>query len=84
MADPKPLRFTRHAEDVILERKLDRSWIDRTVSNLTGLSLIHDALACSAGFARSLSMVGGRVLRVACREVEYEIRILTIFFDRNA
>ena len=37
MADLKPLLFTRHAEDVIVERKIDRSWVERTVSNRTGL-----------------------------------------------
>jgi hypothetical protein len=31
MPDNKPLRFTRHAEDAIVERDLDRTWIERTV-----------------------------------------------------
>ena len=31
MPDRKPLRFTRHAQDAILERELDQSWIERTV-----------------------------------------------------
>ncbi|WP_409726469.1 DUF2283 domain-containing protein [Pseudorhodoplanes sp.] len=81
MADPKSLRFTRHAEDVILERRLDRSWIERTVRQPDWSRPDPFRPGVERRFRR-IPEFGDRVLRVACAEAEHEIRILTIFFER--
>ena len=83
MADLKPLLFTRHAEDVIVERKIDRSWVERTVRQPDWSHPDPYRAGVERRFRR-IPEYGGRMLRVACTEAEYEIRILTIFFDRNA
>jgi hypothetical protein len=81
--DNKPLRFTRHAEDAIVERDLDRTWIDRTVRQPEWSQPDPRRAGVERRF-RSIPEFGGRVLRVACFESEAEIRILTVFFDRDA
>jgi len=83
MSEPKPLRFTRHADDVIVERKLDRSWIEMTVRRPDWSSPDPVRAGVERRF-REIPDNGGRILRVACSESEEEIRILTVFFDRNA
>ena len=83
MADPKPLRFTRHAEDVILERKLDRSWIERTVRQPDWSHPDPFRPGVERRF-RQIPEFGGHILRVACFETATEIRIITVFFDRDA
>jgi hypothetical protein len=81
MPDNKPLRFTRHAEDAIVERGLDRTWIERTVRQPERSQTVPRRAGVERRF-RSIPEFGGRVLRVACFEAE--IRILTVFFDRAA
>jgi hypothetical protein len=79
----KPLRFTRHAEDAIGERKLDRNWIERTVRQPEWSHPDPGRVGVERRF-RAIPEFGGRFLRVACAEGEDEIRILTVFFDRDA
>jgi hypothetical protein len=83
MPDPKPLRFTKHAEDVILERNLDRSWIERTARQPEWSYSDPERVRVQRRF-RKIPEFGNRVLRIACVESDEEIRILTVFFDRNA
>jgi hypothetical protein len=83
MPDPKPLRFTKHAEDVILERNLDRSWIERTARQPEWSYSDPERVGVQRRF-RKIPEFGNRVLRIACVESDEEIRILTVFFDRNA
>ena len=83
MPGPKPLRFTRHAEDVIVERNLDRSWIERAVRKPEWSRSDQNRAGVELRF-RTIPEFGDRVLRVACAENDDEIRILTVFFDRNA
>jgi hypothetical protein len=83
MSDPKPLRFTRHAEDVIVERGLDRSWIERAVRKPEWSRPDPNRAGVELKF-RTIPEFGGRTLRVACSENDEEIRVLTVFFDRNA
>ncbi len=79
----KPLRFIKHAQDVIVERELDRSWIETTVREPDWSSLDPKRVGVERKF-RIIAESGNRVLRVACVETEQEIRILTVFFDRDA
>ena len=83
MTARKPLFLTAHAQDAILERNLDRNWVEKTVSEPEW----HYPDPYRPGVERRFRVIpefGGRVLRVACLETADEIRILTVFFDRDA
>jgi hypothetical protein len=77
------LRFTRHAEDVIVERELDHNWIERAVREPEWWYPDPQRPSVERRF-RAIPEFGGRILRVACIETAEEIRILTVFFDRDA
>jgi hypothetical protein len=83
MPDDKPLRYTRHADDVVAERELDRSWIERTVREPDWTRPDPRRPGIERRF-RAIPEFGNRVLRVACLETEGEIRIVTVFIDRDA
>ena len=83
MPNIKPLRFTSHAQDAILERELEQSWIERTVREPEWSRPDPRRPGVERRFC-VIPEFGGRVLRVACIETADEIRVLTVFFDRNA
>ncbi len=83
MPDRKPLRFTRHAEDAIAERELDDDWIEKTVREPEWSRPDPRRAGVERRF-RAIPEFGDRILRVACIETADEIRILTVFFDRDA
>ena len=83
MPDQKPLRFTRHAEDAIGERELDPEWIEMTVREPEWSHPDPRRSGVERRF-RAIPEFGGRILRIACIETADEIRILTVFFDRDA
>jgi len=83
MPDRKPLRFTRHASDAIAERKLHSDWIDMTARQPEWSHPDPHHNGVERRF-RAIPEFGGRVLRIACIETAHEIRILTVFFDRDA
>lgn len=79
----KKIVLTEHAEDAIIERELEFGWIERTVRHPEWI--VADPRR--AGIERRFGIIpenGGRALRVACYETDTEIRIVTVFFDRNA
>ena len=79
----KKLVLTQHAQDAVEEREIDPAWIERTVG--TPDWTIPDPRR--PGVERRFHAIpeyGNRVLRVACYETALEIRILTVFFDRDA
>lgn len=80
---PKPLWFTRHARDAILERELDQTWIERTVREPDWSRQDPRRPGVQRKF-RAIPEFGNRVLRVACFETADEIRTLIVFFDRDA
>ncbi|MGE3871036.1 MAG: DUF4258 domain-containing protein [Pseudorhodoplanes sp.] len=82
MPGHKPLRLTRHAQDAVEERALDPGWIERTVREPEWSH--PDPRPDVERRFRAIPEFGGRVLRVACIETADEIRILTVFFDRDA
>jgi hypothetical protein len=84
MPDGKPLRFTRHAEDAVAERELDLNWIERTVREPEWSRPDPQKFPSVEGRFGTIPEFGGGILRVACIETPDEIRILTVFFDRNA
>jgi hypothetical protein len=77
------LRYTQHAEDSIVERELERDWIERTVAD-PDWSVADPRNPGIERRFRAIPEFGGRILRVACLENADEIRILTAFFDRDA
>jgi hypothetical protein len=83
MTARKPLSLTAHAEDAILERNLDRNWVERTVWEPEWYHPDPHRPGVERRFL-AIPEFGGRVLRVACLETADEIRILTVFFDRDA
>jgi hypothetical protein len=83
MPERKPLRFTKHAQDAFEERELNQGWIDRTVREPEWSLPDPRRVGVERRF-RSIPEFGGRILRVACVETADEIRILTVFFDRDA
>jgi hypothetical protein len=78
----KPLTFTTHAYDAILERELDMAWIDRTARHPTW-SRPNPRPGIERRF-RAVPEFGGRILRAVCLETPEEIRIISVFFDRRA
>ena len=83
----KPLTFTKHARDAITERDLELRWIERTVWEPTWSQPDPDPDPGRPGVERRFRAVpefGGRILRAACLETATEVRILTVFFDRDA
>ena len=83
MAKHKRLLLTKHAQDAITERKLDLEWIERTVNSPSWRHPDPHRLGVERRF-RAIPEFGGRILRVACLETADEVRIITIFFDRDA
>ena len=79
----KPLVFTKHAEDALFERALDRSWIEHTVRNPEWITADPGRPGIQRLF-RTIPQNEHRVLRVAIFETRTEIRIVTVFFDRDA
>lgn len=79
----KPLIFTRHAEDAIVERELDREWIERTVHDPEWVVPDTTTIGAERRY-RTIPEFGGRALRVVCLETAGATRILTVFFDRKA
>jgi hypothetical protein len=79
----KPLFLTQHARDAVDERELQLEWIERTVRAPEWI--IPDPYRPGVErMFRAIPEHGNRTLRVACYETGTEIRILTVFFDRNA
>ncbi|OJF96778.1 DUF4258 domain-containing protein [Pararhizobium antarcticum] len=79
----KPLRYTLHAETVIRERGLNKSWIENTVRQ-PDWRIPDPEDKDIARLYRHISERGDRILRVACLENVEEIRIISAFFDRKA
>lgn len=79
----KPLHFTLHAETVISERQLDRSWIELAVREPDW----HEADPAGPPTERRYRRIPARddrIMRVICLETATEIRIITAFLDRKA
>lgn len=82
-AQPVVICYTRHAEEKIADRKLDRAWVeaaitqpDRTEPDPNDPALTRSYLAIPA--------LGGRVLRVVHRQEGDDIVVVTVHFDRGA
>lgn len=79
----KPLTLTNHALDALAERELPMEWVERAVRMPDWIEPDPYRAGVKRRF-RGIPEYGDRVLRAACFETPTEIRILTVFFDRNA
>lgn len=80
---PKPLVLTLHARDAAEERDIDLQWIERAARQPDWAVPDPRHPGAERRF-RSIPEFCGRVLRAACFETDEELRILTVFFDRDA
>jgi hypothetical protein len=79
----KPIVLSKHAQDMVDERKVDPDWIEYVLRNptLEQPDLRHPrAIRAYAPIAA----FGNRMLRVVYYDSGTEIRVITLFFDRRA
>lgn len=74
---PKPVRYTRHAETVLIERDLAKEWVERTVYEPEWRTSEPRDSSAERRY-RSVPERQGRVLRAICVENAAEIRILGV------
>jgi hypothetical protein len=72
----KPLYFTDHAEDMLVERRIEREWVEQTVEQPDAMEPDSRRPGVMLAFRR-IRERSGRVLRVAYAETENEIRVVT-------
>lgn len=77
-----PLRFTRHAVDVMAERNILTEWVQRVVAEPM-LRLPDPLDPMVERFFRSIPDQDNRVLRVAVNTNVAPWRVVSVFFDRN-
>jgi Domain of unknown function (DUF4258) len=80
MTDPR-ITFTRHAETMLVERDIDRDWVDRTIRMPDEIEPESASKNIFRAF-RSIPERDGRVLRVVYSQTNDRIRVITAFFDR--
>ena len=84
MTDIQPrIFYTRHAEDMLAERRIERAWVERT--RVEPEEVQADAAEPDVWRAfRTIPERDGRVLRVVWRRTEDgAILAMTIYFDRS-
>lgn len=79
----KPVRYTMHAETVILQRESSKGWIEETMRTPEWTEPDPRDPAVRRCF-RAIPMRDGRILRVACVEDDVECRVVSAFLDRDA
>jgi hypothetical protein len=74
--------YTRHAEAMLQERAIERSWVELTVRDPEALESDATRPNIMSAFRR-ISERGGRLLRVVYAQGINSVRIVTAFFDRR-
>jgi hypothetical protein len=80
---PKPIVLSTHAERVMIERELQREWIDAAIQNPEWTEPDPSDPALERRFL-PISDREGRILRVVCAENDDMILVVTAFLDRDA
>ena len=76
------IEFTRHALDVMDERRIERAWVEWTVERpVRRLADPHDEEV--ERFYRNIPERGDHVLRVAVNTTATPWRVVSVFFDRR-
>jgi hypothetical protein len=78
----KSLSFTEHAEDMLVERNIEREWVERTIGRPDSVEPDSRRVDITLAF-RKIPERDDRVLRVAYAESDQEIRVVTTYFDRG-
>lgn len=73
--------FTRHAETVLSERGIERTWVERTLRRPDSGETDSDRGTLNAFCA--IPEYGGRILRVTYINDDAGMRVITAFFDRR-
>ena len=75
------LIFTRHSEEMLVQREIDREWVRAAVFNPDFVEPDPTRLGVLRAF-RAVTERGGRFLRVVYLPEGDNFRVLTAFFDR--
>lgn len=78
----KPLNYTEHAEDMLIERQIEHEWVEQTIARPDAVEPDPWRPGITLAF-RIIDERDGRVLRVAYAETDDQIRIVTTYFDRG-
>ena len=74
------MKHSKHFEDMLLERKIDISWINVTLENPEKIEIHKDG---TKHFIRRIKENDNRYLRVVINELVIPARAVTAFFDRD-
>lgn len=74
------VQFTKHAKEMIIERKISEEWISAAILNPERIELGSDGLT---HFIKSIPEFEDRVLRVIIDTHVLPKRVITLFFDRR-
>jgi hypothetical protein len=80
MDEPR-ITFSRHAEEVLVERKIDRTWIELTIRTPDAVEPDPNRPEIRRAF-RSIPERNSRVLRVAYVARGNQVHVIAVFFDR--
>jgi hypothetical protein len=80
--DAPRIIFTQHAEDMLIERAIDRAWVEATIAAPETVETDSKRPEVLRAFRR-IPERGGRYLRVCYALAGDAIRIVTVFFDRR-
>lgn len=72
--------FSKHALDVIDERKIDKSWVIQTIESPDDYILISTN---EVHYIKQIKEFGKRFLRVVLNPETEPSKIITVFFDRR-
>jgi Domain of unknown function (DUF4258) len=75
------ITFSRHAEEMLIERNIDREWVERAIRQPDIIESDPTRHDVHRAF-RAIAEHNGRVLRVVYSSSEDKIRVITAFFDR--
>lgn len=79
----KPLVLSKHAQDMIEEREIPLEWIEHVLQSRIFEEPDRQTLGAIRAYA-PIAAFGNRVLRVVYIETGSAIRVITLFFDRQA
>ena len=74
------LIYTQHCEHMLLERRIDRSWVERAVADPEQIEEPGDG---TRHYLRKVAERGNRWLRVVVNTSGQPPRAVTVFFDRR-
>ena len=73
-------QFTAHAVQMLVERRIEREWVDHVLAEPDG---VHEKEDGTVHYVGAIARCGGRVLRVVINPSSEPPRVVTAFFDRR-